>query len=73
MGFVRSVNFEPSEPRSIFSKPTASTQSARPPRTNWRARYSALEPVEQLLLTFTTGTPVSPSPYTARWPAVESP
>ena len=59
---VRSVYFMPSEPRSIFSKPTASAQSTRPPLTAWRARYNALEPVEQLLLTLTTGMPVRPSP-----------
>ena len=59
---VRSVYFIPSEPRSIFSKPTASAQSTRPPLTAWRARNRALEPVEQLLLTLTTGMPVRPSP-----------
>ena len=58
---VRSVYFIPSEPFSIFSKPTASAQSTRPPLTACRARYSAEEPVEQLLLTLTTGIPVSPS------------
>ena len=62
IGFVRSMNFAPSEPFSIFSKPSASAQSARPPLTAWRARYSAVEPVEQLLLTLTTGMPVRPSP-----------
>ena len=35
---VRSVYFMPSEPFSIFSKPIASAQSARPPLTAWRAR-----------------------------------
>ena len=35
---VRSVYFIPSEPFSIFSKPTASAQSTRPPLTAWRAR-----------------------------------
>ena len=58
---VRSVYFIPSEPCSIFSKPTASAQSTRPPWTAWRARNSAEEPVEQLLLTLTTGMPVRPS------------
>ena len=58
---VRSVYLTPSEPGSIFSKPTASVQSARPPLTAWRARNSAEDPVEQLLLTLTTGIPVSPS------------
>ena len=65
---VRSVYFIPSEPFSIFSKPIARAQSIRPPLTAWRASHSALEPVEQLLLTLTTGIPVSPSPYTARCP-----
>ena len=58
---VRSVYFIPSEPRSIFSNPIASAQSTSPPLTAWRARNSALEPVEQLLLTLITGIPVSPS------------
>ena len=62
IGFVRSVYLTPSEPFSIFSKPSASAQSASPPRTAWRAMYSADEPVEQLLLTFTTGMPVRPEP-----------
>ena len=35
---VRSVYFIPSEPFSIFSKPTAIAQSAVPPRTACRAR-----------------------------------
>jgi hypothetical protein len=51
----------PSEPFSIFSKPIARVQSARPPLIAWRARYSAVDPVEQLLLTLTTGMPVRPS------------
>src|SRR5205809_945142 len=42
MAGVRSVYFIPSEPRSIFSKPTARAQSTRPPLTAWRARNSAL-------------------------------
>ena len=62
IGFVRSVYFTPSEPFSIFSKPTASAQSAMPPLTAWRARKSADEPVEQLLFTLRTGIPVRPSP-----------
>ena len=65
---VRSVYFIPSEPRSIFSKPIASAQLARPPLIALRASSNALEPVEQLLLTFSTGMPVRPSSYTARWP-----
>ena len=51
MGLVRSVYFTPSEPFSIFSKPSAMTQSASPPSTNCFAMKSAVEPVEQLLLT----------------------
>ena len=62
-----------SEPFFIFSKPSASAQSTSPPRTASRAMNSALEPVEQLLLTLTTGIPVSPSWYTERWPEVDSP
>ncbi len=58
---MRSVYFTPSEPFSIFSKPIASAQSTMPPFTACRARKSADEPVEQLLLTLTTGIPVSPS------------
>jgi len=61
IGLVRSMNLAPSEPFSIFSKPSASTQSEMPPCTNWRAMYSAVEPVAQLLLTLYTGTPVMPS------------
>ena len=60
--FVRSVYLTPSDPFSIFSKPIASAHSARPPRTASRASHSALDPVEQLLLTFITGMPVSPRP-----------
>ena len=47
--------------------------SPTPLITAWRARNSADEPVEQLLLTLTTGMPVMPTSYSARWPAVESP
>lgn len=61
IGCSRSSKVDPSEPGFIFSKPSASTQSARPPRIASAARYSAVEPVEQLLLTFTTGIPVMPS------------
>jgi hypothetical protein len=50
-----------SAPGCIFSKPRAITQSARPPRMLCAARYSAVEPVEQLLLTLTIGMPVMPS------------
>jgi len=73
IGIVRSVYFTPSEPRSIFSKPRASTQSARPPLIAWRAMNRAVDPVEQLLLTLMTGMPVRPSPYTPRCPLVLSP
>lgn len=45
------VTLEERDPRSIFSKPRASTQSAVPPLTKLRAMKSAVEPVEQLLLT----------------------
>jgi hypothetical protein len=60
-------------PGCICSKPSASTHSAAPDCTAWRARNSADEPVEQLLLTLTTGMPVMPTGYSARWPQVESP
>ena len=73
IGLTRSSKCIFSEPRSIFSNPTASTQSASPPATSARARYSDVEPVEQLLFTLTIGMPVSPSSYIARCPAVESP
>jgi len=36
-------------------------QSTSPPRTAWAARNSAVDPVEQLLLTLTIGIPVMPS------------
>ncbi|SLJ82534.1 Uncharacterised protein [Mycobacteroides abscessus subsp. abscessus] len=61
IGCSRSVKVAPSEPGCIFSKPSARVQSARPPRIAWAARYSAVEPVEQLLLTLTIGIPVRPS------------
>ena len=48
-------------PGCICSKPSASTQSAAPLATAWRARNSAVEPVEQLLLTLTMGMPVMPT------------
>jgi hypothetical protein len=51
MGFVRSVYLMPSEPFSIFSKPSAMVHSASPPSTNCLAMKSAVEPVEQLLFT----------------------
>ena len=55
------------------SKPSASAHSTAPDSTAWRARNSALEPVEQLLLTLTMGMPVTPTLYSAAWPQVESP
>jgi hypothetical protein len=61
IGCSRSSYIMPSEPGFIFSKPSASAQSARPPRIDSAARYSAVDPVEQLLLTLTTGMPVIPS------------
>lgn len=45
-----------------------------PPRTSCRAMKSAVEPVEQLLLTLMMGMPVRPRLwYMALWPHVESP
>ena len=69
----RSLHIEPSAPRIICSNPTAMTQSAAPVSIACRAKNSAEEPVEQLLLTLTIGIPVWPSPYNAAWPDVESP
>ena len=51
-GFVRSSKWEPREPGCIFSNPKARVQSARPPLINWVACMRAVEPVEQLLLTW---------------------
>lgn len=72
-GEDRSVNTAPRAPGFMCSKPSASTQSAIPLATAWRARNSAVEPVAQLLLTLKMGMPLMPTPYSARWPAVESP
>ena len=41
IGMARSMYLMPSEPFSIFSKPSASVQSARPPSMKRLARYSA--------------------------------
>ena len=54
--FTLAVN----EPRSIFSKPTAKTQSLLPVSISCLAKIRAVEPVEQLLLTLYTGIPVKP-------------
>jgi hypothetical protein len=72
-GLGLSSNTVPSAPGFICSKPKASTQSAAPLAIAWRARNSAVDPVEQLLLTLKIGMPDMPSGYTARWPLVESP
>ncbi|SKU14846.1 Uncharacterised protein [Mycobacteroides abscessus subsp. abscessus] len=50
-GDSRSLNFMPSEPGSIFSNPAAITTSDWPLRIALAAMNSAVEPVEQLLLT----------------------
>ena len=60
-GVGRSGNLTPIAPGSICSKPSASTQSAAPLSTACRARKSAVEPVAQLLLTLTIGTPDIPT------------
>ncbi|SHU01658.1 Uncharacterised protein [Mycobacteroides abscessus subsp. abscessus] len=73
IGCSRSVKVAPNEPGCIFSKPSARVTSASPPRIACAALYSAVDPVEQLLLTLVTGIPVMPSSYTARWPEVDSP
>ncbi len=56
VGYVYGESTSGHEPGCIFSKPRARVQSA-PPRIALAARYSAVEPVEQLLLTFTTRDP----------------
>ncbi len=61
IGDSRSWAPPPSEPGCIFSKPSAIAQSTMPPRMACAARKSAVEPVEQLLLTLTIGMPVMPS------------
>lgn len=45
----------------ICSKPTASATSTSPACTHSRASINAVDPVAQLLLTFTIGIPVSPT------------
>ena len=67
------LTVDPKEPLCIFSKPTAKTQSDRPPETTWFAMCKADEPVAQLLLTLKIGIPVNPIWYKARCPQVESP
>ena len=64
----------PSARRAASARSRARART-RPRRsaTAWRARNSALDPVAQLLLRLKTGMPVRPTPYTAAWPAVESP
>ncbi|MOA31796.1 hypothetical protein D3C78_1529720 [compost metagenome] len=57
----RSSQWDFNGPACICSKPTASTQSAAPDSMALRARYRAVEPVEQLLLTLITGMPVMPT------------
>eukprot|EP01137_Pigoraptor_chileana_P036256 Opistho-2@31508 len=66
IGLQRSLNFAPSDPRSIFSKPRAMAHSHAPPATKLRARKRAVDPVEQLLFTLYIGIPVMPSSYSAR-------
>src|SRR3990167_891350 len=69
----RSLYMVPSAPGFICSNPKARTQSAIPLITACLARYSAVEPEEQLLLTLMTGIPVMPTSYKARWAEQESP
>jgi hypothetical protein len=54
-----------SDPRCIFSKPRANTQLHAPLSITFFAKNNAVDPVEQLLLTFTIGMPVRPNSYTA--------
>ena len=55
----------PKAPGLICSNPSARTQSAEPLSTACLAKYNAVEPVEQLLLTFIMGIPVIPTWYKA--------
>jgi hypothetical protein len=60
-GLERSSKNVFKEPVNILSKPKASTQSAYPVWIAFAARYKAVEPVEQLLLTLMIGIPVMPT------------
>jgi hypothetical protein len=51
-----------SAPGTICSKPSAIAHSTAPLSTACRARYNAVDPVAQLLLTLMTGMPVRPTP-----------
>src|SRR5580658_9587683 len=73
IGLSRSSHLDPRAPFSIFSKPSARAHSTAPPSTACLASISAVDPVEQLLFTLNTGTPVSPTSYAARCPQVLSP
>ena len=55
------MKWVPSAPGTICSNPSASAHSAAPLSIAWRAMNSAVEPVAQLLLTFTIGTPLMPT------------
>lgn len=71
--FKQNFTLDDNEPRSIFSNPRVRTQSALPDSMICFAIINAVEPVEQLLLTFIMGIPVIPTSYSARCPHVESP
>lgn len=60
-GLVLSINFEVKLPLSIFSKPTARTQSYRPDSIDSLANSKAEAPVEQLFETLKMGIPVIPT------------
>ena len=60
-GTVLSLKNVYRDPVNIFSNPNARAHSAIPDLTALAARNKALLPVEQLLLTFTTGMPVMPT------------
>lgn len=68
----KKLTFAPKDPLSIFSNPTARVQS-EPDSMNCFANMRADAPVEQLLFTLNTGTPVMPISYKALCPLVESP
>ena len=54
-------NFLLNDPFCIFSNPRANTQLHAPLSITFLAKYKAVDPVEQLLLTFTIGMPVKPN------------
>ncbi len=72
-GLGLSFQYSTIAPDGICSKPSAKAISTAPLATACRARYSALAPLEQLLLMLNMGIPVIPTPYIARCPLQLSP